>query len=88
VHISTEGAIDDCRIVQSSGSERLDTAACDHVKTNWRWQPPTASGRPVAVSTRVSVKWDLKDIVPPSVIKTTASWPPFPVAQWKRNRHG
>jgi len=84
VHITTEGAIDDCRIVQSSGSERLDTAACDHVKTNWRWQPPTASGRPVAVSTRVSVKWDLRDIVPPSIIETTVSWPPFPMAQWKK----
>jgi protein TonB len=61
VHITTEGNVDDCKIITSSSSERLDTAACDYVKRVWRWQPPTNQGAPVAVSTRVSVKWDLKD---------------------------
>jgi protein TonB len=61
VHITTEGNVDDCKVVQTSSSERLDTAACDFVKSRWRWQPPTNQGAPVAVSTRVSVKWDLKD---------------------------
>ena len=61
VHITAEGNVDDCKIITSSSSERLDTAACDYVKRVWRWQPPTNQGAPVAVSTRVSVKWDLKD---------------------------
>jgi protein TonB len=61
VHITTQGNVDDCKILNSSSSERLDTAACDYVKRVWRWQPPTNQGAPVAVSTRVSVKWDLKD---------------------------
>jgi len=61
VHITTEGNVDDCKIITSSSSERLDTAACEYVKRVWRWQPPTNQGAPVAVSTRVSVKWDLKD---------------------------
>ena len=61
VHIATSGSVDDCKILNSSSSERLDTAACDYVKRVWRWQPPTNQGAPVAVSTRVSVKWDLKD---------------------------
>src|SRR5471030_1244317 len=61
VHITTEGNVDDCKVVQSSSSERLDGAACDYVKRAWRWQPPTNQGTPTAVSTRVSVKWDLKD---------------------------
>ena len=61
VHITTEGNVDDCKIITSSSSERLDTAACDHVQRVWRWQPPTNQGTPVAVTTRVSVKWDLKD---------------------------
>lgn len=61
VHITTEGNVDSCKILQTSSSDRLDTAACDHVKRVWRWQPPTNQGAPVAVSTRVSVKWDLKD---------------------------
>src|SRR3954463_1870472 len=61
VHITVEGNVDECKIINSSSSERLDTAACDYVKRVWRWQPPTNQGAPVAVSTRVSVKWDLKD---------------------------
>ena len=61
VHITTQGNVDDCKILNSSSSERLDTAACDYVKRVWRWQPPTNQGTPTAVSTRVSVKWDLKD---------------------------
>ena len=61
VHITTEGNVDDCKVVNTSSSDRLDTAACDYVKSRWRWQPPTNQGAPTAVSTRVSVKWDLKD---------------------------
>jgi protein TonB len=61
VNITTEGNVDQCTVVQTSSSERLDTAACDFVKSRWRWQPPTNQGAPVAVKTRVSVKWDLKD---------------------------
>ena len=61
VHITTQGNVDDCKILNSSSSDRLDQAACDYVKRVWRWQPPTNQGAPVAVSTRVSVKWDLKD---------------------------
>jgi protein TonB len=61
VHITTEGNVDDCKVLTSSSSERLDTAACEFVKQRWRWQPPTNQGAPIAVSTKVSVKWDLKD---------------------------
>lgn len=61
VHITVQGNVDDCKILNTSSSDRLDTAACDYVKRVWRWQPPTNQGAPVAVSTRVSVKWDLKD---------------------------
>jgi periplasmic protein TonB len=61
VHITTEGNVDDCKVIQTSSSDRLDQAACDYVKNRWRWSPPTNQGTPTAVSTRVSVKWDLKD---------------------------
>ena len=61
VHITTEGNVDECKIVQTSSSDRLDQAACEWVKGHWRWQPPTNQGQPTAVSVRVSVKWDLKD---------------------------
>lgn len=61
VQITTEGNVSECVVVKSSSSERLDTAACDHVRRVWRWQPPTFEGKPIAVKTRVQVTWDLKD---------------------------
>ena len=61
VAISTEGTVTECKIIKSSGSERLDNAACEYVKGHWRWQPPTSEGKPVAANTDVSVVWNLKD---------------------------
>ncbi len=61
VAIDTTGKVTDCTVVTSSGSTRLDAAAVEYVKANWRWQPPTQAGKPVAATTEVSVKWDLKN---------------------------
>jgi len=61
VNITTEGNVSECAVLTSSSSERLDSAACDYVKSHWRWQPPTLNGSPISVKTKVSVKWDLKD---------------------------
>lgn len=61
VSIDNTGKVTDCTVVTSSGSKRLDDAAVEYVKANWRWQPPTQAGKPVAATTEVSVKWDLKN---------------------------
>jgi protein TonB len=61
ITITTQGNVNECNIAQGSGSERLDQAACDFVKQNWRWQPPTKAGTPVSAKTRVSVKWTLQE---------------------------
>jgi protein TonB len=61
VHITTEGNVDDCKIVKTSSSDRLDQAACDYVKSHWRWQPPTSQGQPTAASTQIQITWNLKD---------------------------
>ncbi len=61
VTIDATGKVTDCVVVTSSGSARLDTAAAEYVKANWRWQPPTQAGKPVGATTEVSVKWDLKN---------------------------
>ena len=61
VTIGTDGKVTACTIVTSSGSARLDAAAVEYVKDNWRWQPPTQLGKPVEATTEVSVKWDLKN---------------------------
>jgi protein TonB len=58
--ISALGAVAECRIVKSSGSERLDTAACSHVQQYWRWKPATQGGQPVAASTQVTIVWNLR----------------------------
>jgi protein TonB len=60
VEINTAGAVDKCSIYKSSGYARLDQAACDHIATNWRWQPPTFHGAPISVRTLISIVWDLK----------------------------
>jgi periplasmic protein TonB len=61
VAINTEGAVSDCKVAKSSGSQRLDAAACEYVKGHWKWQPPTQEGKPVAASTMVDVVWNLKN---------------------------
>lgn len=61
VTITAQGNVGECGIAQGSGSERLDQAACDFVKQNWRWRPPTKAGEPISVKTRVAVKWVLQD---------------------------
>jgi TonB family protein len=61
VTIGTDGAVSRASVVEPSGHPRLDDAALQFVKKNWRWQPATRAGKPVAASTRVSILFDLKD---------------------------
>ena len=61
VAITTEGTVSDCKITKSSGSERLDKAACEYVQGHCRWKPPTLEGKPVTANTALDVKWNLKD---------------------------
>lgn len=58
--ISPRGNVSECRVVESSNSERLDGAGCDFVTRNWLWRPPTSAGKPISAKTRVSIKWDLR----------------------------
>ena len=61
VNIGTDGNVTECSVVKGSGSDRLDTAACDWVKGHWRWQPPTLNGAPTAAKTQIQYTWNLKD---------------------------
>ena len=61
VKVGLQGNAEECTVTTSSGSPRLDQAACEWIKAHWRWQPPTHEGQPMEISTPVDVKWDLKD---------------------------
>ena len=62
VSISRQGLVTGCKVTDTSGSERLDTAACSYVQQHWRWKPPMRGGRPVAADTQISVIWSLRRV--------------------------
>ena len=60
VNITSEGVVDGCKIVTSSGSETLDQAACSHIQRIWRWEPwnpATIIGQPHSAKATVSINW-------------------------------
>ena len=59
LHITQAGNVDECRIVQTSRSDRLDRAACEYVKDHWHWQPTMEGCGPI--NTAVNVAWHLVD---------------------------
>jgi TonB family protein len=89
VSIGADGVPTDVAVRSSSGSIRLDQAAIDHVKTNWRWNVPVANCKPTAVKTIVSVKWNLQDAnstasqaaAPPTIEMDVKDYPPDALAK-------
>ena len=61
VTINTSGDVSACEILKSSGSKRLDDAACSHATARYKWKPPTQDGKPVEARTQVNVVWRLED---------------------------
>ena len=58
--ISASGAVENCVIIQSSGSTSLDLATCNLVKRRARFNPGTDSlGRPISAKTKDRVTWRL-----------------------------
>jgi TonB family protein len=62
VAIAPSGNVVEDSLVQSSGSDRLDSAALDYVKQNWRWQPMPDCKTPVSLA--VSVAWRIRSPAP------------------------
>ena len=61
LEISTDGSVTNATVEKSSGSSRLDQAAITWVIQNWRYQPATKNGVPVATTTEAAVKFDLRN---------------------------
>jgi protein TonB len=47
IHVDAEGRVSSVDLLQSSGFERLDEAACQGVRS-WRFEPELRDGKPVA----------------------------------------
>jgi TonB family protein len=61
VTVGYDGVPISVELMKSSGFQRLDDAALEHVKAQWRWQPPTRNGSPVAVRAPVRIRWNPQD---------------------------
>ncbi len=86
VAIGADGVPTAATVHTSSGSVRLDEAAAAHVKENWRWVAPTLNCKPMAVTTRISVAWRLRDadaspLQPPTVVMNAKDFPPDALAK-------
>ena len=93
VDIGADGVPTGAKVFQSSGSARLDDAAVEHVKNVWRWNAPIVSCQPVAVSTRVSILWDLRDAQPaapmtPDLVMDRTDYPPGALARHEQGKVG
>ena len=84
VAIGTDGVPTNVKVASSSGSIRLDQAAMDHVKANWRWNAPMVNCKPAASTAKVSMNWSLQGAVsplaqqnaPPTIVMDAQDWPP------------
>jgi protein TonB len=93
VLIGADGVPLQTKLVTSSGSLRLDEAALAHVKNVWRWNPPTRNCQPMQVSTRISIKWDLRNATsagpqPPTLVMDKADYPAGALARHEQGSVG
>jgi protein TonB len=57
--VQADGTVGECAVITSSGSSRLDDAACTMVKRRWRFTPATQKGMPVAEYLLAEVSFEL-----------------------------
>jgi protein TonB len=58
--IDIDGRVLETKLVQSSGFDRLDQAALDGIKSNYRFAPGTIDGRPQAMWYTFKFTWKLR----------------------------
>ena len=60
VLVDANGRAADAKLVQSSGFPRLDEAAVDGVKANYRFAPGTVDGKPQPMRYTFKFTWKLQ----------------------------
>ena len=58
--IGPDGSVSDATLAQSSGSNQLDQAAIEWVRSHWRYHPATQNGKPVATTSQARIVFDLR----------------------------
>ena len=82
VTIGTDGTPADVAVDRSSGSQRLDNAFAEKVKSTYRWQPPTRDCKPITAEAHLRLAVHLLQVnaVPPEaefhVTMPASSYPP------------
>ena len=61
ISISATGDVTDASVTTSSGTDELDQAAIEWVKSHWRYKPAIHSGQPVASTANVAVQFTLNN---------------------------
>jgi len=59
--VGTDGKVQSCTVVQSSGSSRLDEATCKLIERRFRFNAATVDGVPVTETKTQPVRWQLRD---------------------------
>jgi protein TonB len=59
IYVLPDGRIGDVRVKRSSGFPRLDQAALEAARKNWRFQAATSGGTPIAAWGQYAVKFQL-----------------------------
>jgi periplasmic protein TonB len=59
VEICSDGRVEDCRILQSSGRRDCDESALRTITGHWRFRPAERMGKPVASSEKILVRFVL-----------------------------
>jgi TonB family protein len=58
-HVATDGSARDAAVLQSSGSDDLDSAALDCV-SKWKFFPVQENGQPVLLDKVIEIQWRLR----------------------------
>ncbi len=61
ISIDANGQITDAQVANSSGSQALDQAAVEWVKSHWKYKPAIQNGTPVASTAQAAVQFSLKN---------------------------
>lgn len=88
VTVGTDGTAKDIAIIRSNASQLLNDGAIEHIKSNWRWQPPMRDCQPATAQAPLKMVWMIAglDAFPASDFHVTmplSTYPPGALDKWE-----